>query len=120
MTIFTYEDYLKSILKLDISSVFLKKVLSKEDEEEYEEEYEEEHKTEFTLCDVSEKYIPDSPDEIDEKNKNNNTKEQNKNNEKNKTNENVKQNKEDTIKTRKTTIFQRSQINRRRIQLNRH
>ena len=34
MIIFTYEDYLKSILKLDISSVFLKKVLSKEDEEE--------------------------------------------------------------------------------------
>ena len=109
MIIFTYEDYLKSILKLDISSVFLKKVLSKE-------EYEEEHKTEFTLCDVSEKYIPDSPDEIDEKNKNNNTKEQNKT----KTNENIIQNKEDTIKTRKTTIFQRSQINRRRIQLNRH
>ena len=117
MIIFTYEDYLKSILKLDISSVFLKKVLSKEDEEE---EYEEEHTTEFTLCDVSEKYIPDSPDEIDEENKNNYTKEQNKNNEKTKTNENVKQNKEDTIKTRKTTIFQRSQINRRRIQLNRH
>ncbi len=96
MIIFTYEDYLKSILKLDISSVFLKKVLSKEDEEE--------HKTEFTLCDVSEKYIPDSPDEIDEKNKNNNTKEQNKNNEKTKTNENVKQNKEDTIKASKSTI----------------
>ena len=113
MIIYTYEDYLKSILKLDISSVFLKKVLSKEDEEEYEKE----HKTEFTLCDVSEKYIPDSPDEIDEKNKNNNTKEQNKINEKN---ENIIQNKEDTIKTRKTTIFQRSQINRRRIQLNRH
>lgn len=67
MIIFTYEDYLKSILKLDISSVFLKKVLSKE-------EYEEEHTTEFMLCDVSEKYIPDSPDEIDEENKNNNTK----------------------------------------------
>ena len=116
MIIFTYEDYLKSILKLDISSVFLKKVLSKEDEEKYEEE----HTTEFMLCDVSEKYIPDSTDEIDEKNKNNNTKEQNKNNEKTKTNENVKQNKEDTINTRKSTIFQRSQINRRRIQLNRH
>ena len=43
-----------------------------------EEEYEEEHTTEFMLCDVSEKYILDSPDEIDEKNKNNNTKEQNK------------------------------------------
>ena len=113
MIIFTYEDYLKSILKLDISSVFLKKVLSKEDEEKYEEE----HTTEFMLCDVSEKYIPDSTDEIDEKNKNNNTKEQNKINEKN---ENIIQNKEDTIKTRKTTIFQRSQINRRRIQLNRH
>ena len=97
MIIFTYEDYLKSILKLDISSVFLKKVLSKEDEEEYEEE----HKTEFTLCDVSEKYIPDSPDEIDEKNKNNNTKEQNKINEKN---ENIIQNKEDTINTSKSTI----------------
>ena len=97
MTIFTYEDYLKSILKLDISSVFLKKVLSKEDEEE---EYEEEHKTEFTLCDVSEKYIPDSPDEIDEENKNNNTKEQNKT----KTNGNIIQNKEDTIKTSKSTI----------------
>lgn len=54
MIIFTYEDYLKNILKLDISSVFLKKVLSREDEEE---EYEEEHTTEFTLCDVSEKYI---------------------------------------------------------------
>ena len=51
MIIYTYEDYLKSILKLDISSVFLKKVLSKEDEEE---EYEEEHTTEFMLCDVSE------------------------------------------------------------------
>ena len=114
MIIFTYEDYLKNILKLDISSVFLKKVLSKEDEEE---ECEEGHTTEFMLCDVSEKYIPDSPDEIDEKNKNNNTKEQNKINEKN---ENIIQNKEDTIKTRKTTIFQRSQINRRRIQLNRH
>lgn len=50
MIIFTYEDYLKNILKLDISSVFLKKVLSREDEEE-------EHTTEFTLCDVSEKYI---------------------------------------------------------------
>ena len=71
MIIYTYEDYLKSILKLDISSVFLKKVLSKEDEEE---EYEKEHTTEFTLCDVSGKYIPDSPDEIDEENKNNNTK----------------------------------------------
>ena len=113
MIIFTYEDYLKSILKLDISSVFLKKVLSKEDEEEYEEG----HTTECTLFDVSEKYIPDSPDEIDKENKNNNTKEQNKINEKN---ENIIQNKEDTIKTRKTTIFQRSQINRRRIQLNRH
>ena len=98
MIIYTYEDYLKSILKLDISSVFLKKVLSKEDEEE---EYEEEHTTEFTLCDVSEKYIPDSPDEIDEKNKNNNTKEQNKINEKN---ENIIQNKEDTINTSKSTI----------------
>ena len=97
MIIFTYEDYLKNILKLDISSVFLKKVLSKEDEEEYEEE----HTTEFTLCDVSEKYIPDSPDEIDEENKNNNTKEQNKINEKN---ENIIQNKEDTIKTSKSTI----------------
>ena len=97
MIIFTYEDYLKSILKLDISSVFLKKVLSKEDEEEYEEG----HTTEFTLCDVSEKYIPDSPDEIDEKNKNNNTKEQNKINEKN---ENIIQNKEDTINTSKSTI----------------
>ena len=115
MIIFTYEDYLKSILKLDISSVFLKKVLSKEDEEEYEEE----HKTEFTLCDVSEKYIPDSPDEIDEKNKNNNTKEQNKNNEKTKTNENVKQNKEDTIKASKSTINTkrniRQQLKARRI-----
>ena len=115
MIIFTYEDYLKSILKLDISSVFLKKVLSKEDEEEYEEE----HKTEFTLCDVSEKYIPDSPDEIDEKNKNNNTKEQNKNNEKTKTNENVKQNKEDTIKVSKPTINTkrniRQQLKARRI-----
>ena len=115
MIIYTYEDYLKSILKLDISSVFLKKVLSKEDEEEYEEE----HKTEFTLCDVSEKYIPDSPDEIDEKNKNNNTKEQNKNNEKTKTNENVKQNKEDTIKVSKPTINTkrniRQQLKARRI-----
>ena len=98
MIIFTYEDYLKNILKLDISSVFLRKLLSKEDEEE---EYEEGHTTEFTLCDVSEKYIPDSPDEIDEKNKNNNTKEQNKINEKN---ENIIQNKEDTIKTSKSTI----------------
>ena len=71
MIIFSYEDYLKNILKLDISSVFLKKVLSREDEEE---EYEEEQTTECTLCDVSEKYIPDSPDEIDEENKNNNTK----------------------------------------------
>ena len=71
MIIYTYEDYLKSILKLDISSVFLKKVLSKEDEEE---EYEEGHTTECTLCDVSEKYILDSPDEIDKENKNNNTK----------------------------------------------
>ena len=97
MIIFTYEDYLKSILKLDISSVFLKKVLSKEDEEE---EYEEEQTTECTLCDVSEKYIPDSPDEIDEENKNNNTKEQNKT----KTNGNIIQNKEDTIKTSKSTI----------------
>jgi len=70
MIIYTYEDYLKSILKLDISSVFLKKVLSREDEEECEEG----HTTEFMLCDVSEKYIPDSPDEIDEENKNNNTK----------------------------------------------
>lgn len=98
MIIFTYEDYLKSILKLDISSVFLKKVLSREDEEE---EYEEEQTTECTLCDVSEKYIPDSPDEIDEENKNNNTKEQNKINEKN---ENIIQNKEDTVKTSKSTI----------------
>ena len=98
MIIFTYEDYLKNILKLDISSVFLRKLLSKEDEEE---EYEEGHTTEFTLCDVSEKYIPDSPDEIDEKNKNNNTKEQNKINEKN---ENIIQNKEDTINTSKSTI----------------
>ena len=116
MIIYTYEDYLKSILKLDISSVFLKKVLSKEDEEE---EYEEEHTTEFMLCDVSEKYIPDSPDEIDEKNKNNNTKEQNKNNEKTKTNENVKQNKEDTIKVSKPTINTkrniRQQLKARRI-----
>ena len=116
MIIFTYEDYLKNILKLDISSVFLKKVLSKEDEEE---EYEEEHTTEFMLCDVSEKYIPDSPDEIDEKNKNNNTKEQNKNNEKTKTNENVKQNKEDTIKVSKPTINTkrniRQQLKARRI-----
>ena len=115
MIIFTYEDYLKSILKLDISSVFLKKVLSKEDEEEYEEE----HTTEFTLCDVSEKYIPDSPDEIDKENKNNNTKEQNKNNEKTKTNENVKQNKEDTIKASKPTINTkrniRQQLKARRI-----
>ncbi len=71
MIIFTYGDYLKNILKLDISSVFLKKVLSKEDEEE---EYEEGHTTECTLCDVSEKYILDSPDEIDKENKNNNTK----------------------------------------------
>ena len=116
MIIFTYEDYLKNILKLDISSVFLKKVLSREDEEE---EYEEEHTTEFMLCDVSEKYIPDSPDEIDEKNKNNNTKEQNKNNEKTKTNENVKQNKEDTIKVSKPTINTkrniRQQLKARRI-----
>ena len=111
MIIFTYEDYLKNILKLDISSVFLKKVLSKEDEEEYEEE----HTTEFTLCDVSEKYIPDSPDEIDEENKNNNTKEQNKT----KTNENIIQNKEDTIKTSKQTINTkrniRQQLKARRI-----
>ena len=111
MIIFTYEDYLKSILKLDISSVFLKKVLSKEDEEEYEEE----HTTEFTLCDVSEKYIPDSPDEIDKENKNNNTKEQNKT----KTNENIIQNKEDTIKTSKSTINTkrniRQQLKARRI-----
>ena len=115
MIIFTYEDYLKNILKLDISSVFLKKVLSREDEEECEEG----HTTEFMLCDVSEKYIPDSPDEIDEKNKNNNTKEQNKNNEKTKTNENVKQNKEDTIKTSKSTINTkrniRQQLKARRI-----
>ena len=116
MIIFTYEDYLKNILKLDISSVFLKRVLSREDEEE---ECEEGHTTEFMLCDVSEKYIPDSPDEIDEKNKNNNTKEQNKNNEKTKTNENVKQNKEDTIKTSKSTINTkrniRQQLKARRI-----
>lgn len=113
MIIFTYEDYLKNILKLDISSIFLKKVLSKEDEEE---EYEEEHTTEFTLCDVSEKYIPDSPDEIDEENKNNNTKEQNKINEKN---ENIIQNKEDTVKTSKSTINTkrniRQQLKARRI-----
>ena len=113
MIIFTYEDYLKSILKLDISSIFLKKVLSREDEEE---ECEERHTTEFTLCDVSEKYIPDSPDEIDEKNKNNNTKEQNKINEKN---ENIIQNKEDTIKTSKSTINTkrniRQQLKARRI-----
>ena len=112
MIIFTYEDYLKNILKLDISSIFLKKVLSKEDEEEYEEE----HTTEFTLCDVSEKYIPDSPDEIDEENKNNNTKEQNTINEKN---ENIIQNKEDTIKTSKSTINTkrniRQQLKARRI-----
>ena len=112
MTIFTYEDYLKNILKLDISSVFLKKVLSREDEEE---EYEEEHTTEFTLCDVSEKYIPDSPDEIDKENKNNNIKEQNKT----KTNENIIQNKEDTIKTSKSTINTkrniRQQLKARRI-----
>lgn len=112
MIIFTYEDYLKNILKLYISSVFLKKVLSKEDEEE---ECEEGHTTEFTLCDVSEKYIPDSPDEIDEKNKNNNTKEQNKT----KTNENIIQNKEDTIKTSKSTINTkrniRQQLKARRI-----
>lgn len=116
MIIFTYEDYLKNILKLDISSVFLKRVLSREDEEE---ECEEGHTTEFTLCDVSEKYITDSPDEIDEKNKNNNTKEQNKNNEKTKTNENVKQNEEDTIKTSKSTINTkrniRQQLKARRI-----
>ena len=113
MIIFTYEDYLKNILKLDISSVFLKKVLSREDEEE---EYEEEHTTEFTLCDVSEKYIPDSPDEIDEENKNNNTKEQNKINEKN---ENIIQNTEDTVKTSKSTINTkrniRQQLKARRI-----
>ena len=112
MIIYTYEDYLKSILKLDISSVFLKKVLSKEDEEE---EYEEEHTTEFMLCDVSEKYILDSPDEIDEKNKNNNTKEQNKT----KTNENIIQNKEDAIKASKPTINTkrniRQQLKARRI-----
>ena len=113
MTIFTYENYLKSILKLDISSVFLKKVLSREDEEE---EYEEEQTTECTLCDVSEKYIPDSPDEIDEENKNNNTKEQNKINEKN---ENIIQNEEDTVKTSKSTINTkrniRQQLKARRI-----
>ena len=112
MIIYTYEDYLKSILKLDISSVFLKKVLSREDEEECEEG----HTTEFMLCDVSEKYIPDSPDEIDEKNKNNNTKEQNKINEKN---ENIIQNKEDTEKTSKSTINTkrniRQQLKARRI-----
>lgn len=112
MIIFTYEDYLKNILKLDISSVFLKKVLSREDEEE---EYKEEHTTEFTLCDVSEKYIPDSPDEIDKENKNNNTKEQNKT----KTNENIIQNKEDTIKVSKPTINTkrniRQQLKARRI-----
>ena len=112
MIIFTYEDYLKNILKLDISSVFLKKVLSREDEEEYEEE----QTTECTLCDVSEKYIPDSPDEIDEENKNNNTKEQNKINEKN---ENIIQNKEDTVKTSKSTINTkrniRQQLKARRI-----
>ena len=109
MTIFTYEDYLKNILKLDISSVFLKKVLSREDEEECEEG----HTTEFMLCDVSEKYIPDSPDEIDKEN--NNTKEQNKT----KTNENIIQNKEDTIKTSKSTINTkrniRQQLKARRI-----
>lgn len=112
MIIFTYEDYLKNILKLDISLVFLKKVLSKEDEEEA---YEEEHTTEFMLCDVSEKYILDSPDEIDEKNKNNNTKEQNKT----KTNENIIQNKEDAIKASKPTINTkrniRQQLKARRI-----
>ena len=112
MIIFTYEDYLKNILKLDISSVFLKKVLSREDEEECEEG----HTTEFMLCDVSEKYIPDSPDEIDEENKNNNTKEQNKINEKN---ENIIQNKEDTVKTSKSTINTkrniRQQLKARRI-----
>lgn len=112
MIIFTYEDYLKNILKLDISSIFLRKVLSREDEEE---EYEEEHTTEFTLCDVSGKYIPDSPDEIDEENRNNNTKEQNKT----KTNENIIQNKEDTIKTSKSTINEkrniRQQLKARRI-----
>ena len=42
MIIFTYEDYLKNLLKLDISSVFLKRVLSREDEEE---ECEEGHTT---------------------------------------------------------------------------
>ena len=113
MIIFTYEDYLKNILKLDISSVFLKKVLSREDEEE---ECEEGQTTECTLCDVSEKYIPDSPDEIDEENKNNNTKEQNKINEKN---ENIIQNEEDTIKTSKSTINTkrniRQQLKARRI-----
>ena len=113
MIIFTYEDYLKNILKLDISSVFLKKVLSREDEEE---EYEEEQTTECTLCDVSEKYIPDSPDEIDEENKNNNTKEQNKINEKN---ENIIQNEEDTVKKSKSTINKkrniRQQLKARRI-----
>lgn len=71
------------------------------------------------LCDVSEKYIPDSPDEIDEKNKNNNTKEQNKTNEKNIENENVIQNEEDTIKTSKSTINKkrniRQQLKARRI-----
>lgn len=112
MIIFTYEDCLKNILKLDISSVFLKKVLSREDEEE---EDEEEQTTECTLCDVSEKYIPDSPDEIDKENKNNNTKEQNKT----KTNENIIQNKEDTIKTSKSTINTkrniRQQLKARRI-----
>ena len=111
MIIYTYEDYLKSILKLDISSVFLKKVLSREDEEECEEG----HTTEFMLCDVSEKYILDSPDEIDEKNKNNNTKEQNKT----KTNENIIQNKEDAIKASKPTINTkrniRQQLKARRI-----
>ena len=113
MIIFTYEDYLKNILKLDISSVFLKKVLSREDEEE---ECEEGQTTECTLCDVSEKYIPDSPDEIDEENKNNNTKEQNKINEKN---ENIIQNEEDTVKTSKSTINKkrniRQQLKARRI-----
>lgn len=111
MIIFTYEDYLKNILKLDISSVFLKKVLSKEDEEEDEEE----HTGECTLCDVSEKYILESPDEIDEENKNNNTKEQNKT----KTNENIKQNEKDTVKTSKSTINTkrniRQQLKARRI-----
>lgn len=89
-------------------------MLSREDEDE-EEEYGEEHTTEFTLCDVSEKYIPDSPDEIDEENKNNNTKEQNKT----KTNENIKQNEGDTIKTSKQTINTkrniRQQLKARRI-----